>query len=281
MPADKANHDVQHCGNGDVPTISVKAALFNRNMLIILIGFEIFLVIIDATLNYSNWIDIGAVRRLTNIAREDGLGTWFMATQTLIAGLVLFLIFAIQRSKKARRYVVVGWLILAIFFTFMAADDASQIHERLGSAFEAAVGADDDTAPATGLGRVLEFFPSYPWQLLLMPFFAVLGLFMFNFLWRQLDDKRGRIKLVVALTCFMVAIGLDFMEGMEPDNAFNIYTAIKEATPLSSDFVDHFAKVLEEFLEMFAITFLLSAFFLQLSRTGRIFRVHFINENIS
>lgn len=260
--------------DGKLPSVSVDAARFNRNMLILLIAIEILFVLVDATINYSRWIDIGAVRRLANIAREDGLATWFMATQTLFASLVLFLTFALHRSAGTRKRIVIGWLVLALFFLFMAADDASQIHERLGTAFETAVEAENG-APATGLGRVMELFPSYAWQLVVMPIFAIMGLFMFNFLWDELRDTRARIKLVVALGCFLTAIALDFIEGLEPDHAFNIYTYVKEHTFLSEDFVDHFSKSLEEFLEMFGMTLLLSTFFLHISRITHAFQVKF------
>ncbi len=274
MESSAVSAKMRHDSDGRLPSIGVDAVRFNRNMLIFLIGFEIFLVIIDATINYSKWIDIGAIRRLSNIAREDGLGTWFMSTQTLFASLTLFLIYVLHRSAGTRKRIVVGWLVLAIFFMVMAADDASQIHERLGSTFQAAVGAEEG-APPTGLGRVLDAFPSYPWQFLLMPVFAALGLFMFNFLWEQLEDNRARIKMLVALTCFVVAVGLDFIEGLEPGNSLNVYTIIKENTALGGDFVDHFSKSLEEFLEMFAMTLLLSTFFVHLSRITSAFEVRF------
>ncbi|GBE57298.1 hypothetical protein BMS3Abin01_00210 [bacterium BMS3Abin01] len=254
--------------NGKEAAISINAARFNRNLLIFLIACEIFLVIIDATINYSRWIDISAIRRLSNIAREDGVGTWFMSTQTLLAGLTLLLIFLVQRGRGVRRRVLAGWLLLAGFFIWMAVDDASQIHERLGSTFKAAVEASGD-GPATGLGRVLDVFPSYPWQLILMPVFALAGLFLLNFLWDQLDDNRARVKLIAALGCFAVAVGLDFIEGLEPENSFNLYAIIKGSTALSGDFVDHFSKSLEETLEMLGMTIFLSIFFLYLSRAGR------------
>lgn len=271
----KAQREIRIDTHGKLPSVGVDAARFNRNMLILLIAVEILFVIIDATINYSAWIDIGAVRRLSNIAREDGLATWFMATQTLFASLVLFLIFVLNRSAGTRKRIVIAWLVLALFFLFMAADDASQIHERLGTAFETAVGAQDAAPPTGFLGRVMDAFPSYAWQLILMPIFAAFGLFMFNFLWDELKDTRARIKLVVALGCFLTAIALDFIEGMEPDHAFNVYTYIKEHTSLSNDFVDHFSKSLEEFLEMFAMTLMLSTFFLHVSRITRAFEVRF------
>ncbi len=77
--------------NGKTAAISINAARFNRNLPIFLIACEIFLIIIDATINYSRWIHIGTIRRLSNIAREDGMGTWFMSTQTLLAAFFIWM----------------------------------------------------------------------------------------------------------------------------------------------------------------------------------------------
>jgi len=281
MTALKPGDDISLSDGSAPPVISTNPSRFNRNMLIFLIACELLLVLVDATINYSRWIDIGAIRRLSNIAREDGFATWFQTTQTLLAGLTLFVIFLVQKGRGARRRVLVGWLVLALFFTWMAADDASQIHERLGSTFKAAVERSADVGedqPATGAaGKVLDFFPSYPWQLVIMPLFALMGLFLLNFLWDQLDDRRARIKLLVAISCLVVALALDFIEGMDPGNRFNIYSIIKEHTALGEKFVDHFSKSLEEFLEMLGMTLFLSIFFLYLSRSRR-FLVRFTGD---
>ena len=55
----------------------------------------------------------------------------------------------------------------------MAVDDGAQLHERLGSTFK---------AMREDVGSSLDFFPSYPWQILFLPIFGTLGLFMLWFL---------------------------------------------------------------------------------------------------
>ncbi len=48
---------------------------------------EIAFVLLDYHVNYGRLTEIGAIRRLTNIAREDGLASWFGTTQTLLVAL--------------------------------------------------------------------------------------------------------------------------------------------------------------------------------------------------
>lgn len=251
-------------------SITINARRFNRRLLIFLLAVEVFLVILDVTVNYEAWISVPGIRRMANIAREDGIATWFMAVQTLFAGVTVFLIYLVNRSREAPRRERLSWLFLSGFFVFMAFDDAAQIHERLGSAFEyyAETGAGL-------LGRLIGNFPSYAWQLFILPFFAAAGIFMFVFLWTRLKDNTGRIKLILAIDFFVFAIFLDFVEGLEPDSNINIFMKLVDNTALSEDLVYHFAKVVEESLEMLAITLLLSTFFLHLARSASSLRFRF------
>lgn len=161
MPDERTDRKGSENGAAPDAVIGVDSERFNRNMLIFLIVCEIFLVIIDVTINYCNWTDVGAARRFANIAREEGVGTWFMSTQTLLTGLLLFTVYLISKNTGERKIVFRNWQILAVFFTIMAADDAVQFHERAGSTFKALVEAPEG-APATGLGRVLKYFQAIP-----------------------------------------------------------------------------------------------------------------------
>jgi hypothetical protein len=48
------------------------------------VAIELLLVWLDYSVNYGRWTRIGAVRRLVNIPREDGLAGWFQPVQTLL-----------------------------------------------------------------------------------------------------------------------------------------------------------------------------------------------------
>ncbi len=242
-----------------------------RNLLLGCIAFELFLVLIDGVINYGKLIDIGPIRRLCNIAREDGLASWFMVIQTFMAGLTLWAIFLVERARPSTRWTRAGWGVLALFFTAMSADDGAEIHERLGSTFKAVVQAAPSAEGPPSLGaRILELFPSYPWQALLLPFFAGMGLFLLLFLWRKLDPPSSRVVVVAALGLFAAAVGLDFIEGLEKRHPWNLHTWLEARFAVRDSYtIRHFAKSLEEFLEMLGMTFLWMSFVKHFTRTSR------------
>lgn len=221
---------------------------------------EILFVLLDAVVNYAEYSKYSQIQRLFNITREDGLATWFMVTQTFVAGLVLWLIFLVQRSLGASRGRVAGWGFLAGFFIYMAADDGAKIHERLGSVFKLAHKPGGSVMENDLLGRAQALFPSYDWQLVALPLLAAMGLFMLFFLWREFHGRGDRLLLVTAAGSMALAVGLDFIEGLDDEHAWNVQVWIREAYDLTKYTVRHFAKSLEEFLEMLAISLLLMLF---------------------
>jgi hypothetical protein len=238
-----------------------------QRVLIFCIVAEILFVLLDYHVNFGEWTEIGAMRRLFNIAREDGLASWFATTQTLLAGLTLALIGLAARRQPGMGWTATAWLVLASFFIYMAVDDGAQLHERLGSTVEA---MREDS------GASLDFFPSYTWQLIFLPFFGVLGLFMLVFLWRELRSPFSRVLLSTAIAFQVSAVGLDFMEGLEPDHPWNPYAAISERYDLEAwtesrfgesayDTLDHFSRSMEETVEMAAISILWFLFLRHLS----------------
>ncbi len=219
-----------------------------RMLLLSAIAVEIILVLLDAFVNYGKFTDIGAIRRMCNIAREDGMATWFASTQTLLAGLTALMVYIFSKhlGKPA-----IGWLVTALFFMYMAFDDGAQIHERVGTAFEVIAKRGDGGM----LGTLLNISPSYPWQLVFVPVFGAIGLYMTYFLWKELSLSSSRVLMFLALASMGFAVGLDFIEGLDKEHPWNIYTFIRDYFETRSYTVWHFAKVLEEFLEMLSISF--------------------------
>ncbi|MDM8522403.1 hypothetical protein QUF80_03445 [Desulfococcaceae bacterium HSG8] len=245
------------------PTIRIKvnAERIILYLFIFCIATEIFLVLIDAFINYGKYTDINAIRRLCNIAREDSLASWFGTTQTFMAGLTLWLIVLILRNTPASGKKVLGWCVIAGFFTYMAVDDGAEIHERMGTAFDAIAESGDSSADSSSwIKDIADIFPSYSWQLLFLPFFGAMGLFLLIFLWHELSWKKTRILLILALSCFVLAVGLDFIEGLDKKHPMNIYTLIKKKYALRGYTVRHFSKSIEEFIEMLGTTFFWLAF---------------------
>jgi len=238
--------------------LQVDATRLARRVLGLCLLAEFAFVVLDYHINYGKWTETGALRRMFNIAREDSLASWFAVTQAFLIALTLWFVYAILRRSDYPRWRVTGWLVLAVFFTYMAVDDGAQIHERLGTAFKTA---------SVAAGNSLGFFPSYTWQLLFLPLFAALGFFTLVFSWLELREGSLRTLLAAALCLLAVAVGLDFVEGLDDDHPWNAFTWLVEHYDIdpwtrarfgSSDFntVRHFSKSIEEAMEMAANSFL-------------------------
>lgn len=217
------------------------------------LAFEVVLVLLDYHVNYGRLTDVGALRRLTNIAREDSLASWFGTTQTLLVALTAWGLWLGARAARASGWNRSGWLLVAVLFTYMAVDDGAQIHERIGAAYRA----------ADGLGTTL--FPSFAWHVLYVPVLGAAVLGSGVFLWWELRDRWSVALVAAAIAMFAVAVGLDFFEGLDPDHAWNPYSAITREYDLSSftrarfgqspyATLVHFSRSIEEFLEMLANT---------------------------
>ena len=245
-------------------------------MFMALVGIEIFLVLLDAIVNYGKFTDIGALRRLCNIAREDGVATYFAATQTLFAGLTAMLVYVVSKQMGKAKKETIGWLVIALFFIYMAVDDASQIHERVGTAFKTIADRDDGGL----LWSWLHFSPSYSWQLVFLPIFGAIGLYMAYFLWMEIKVSGARTLVFLALAFMSTAVVLDFIEGLHKDHPLNIYTHIKELYDLRSYTVSHFAKVIEEFLEMLSISTFWIVFSTQFFNLLKEANIHIESKNV-
>jgi len=197
------------------------------------------------------------MNRLFNLAREDGFAAWFMNAQTLITALVLWLIFYIHlKFYTSNTYIKVGWLILALFFTYMAADDGAMLHERLGSTF--AMMAEESSS--TDTFYFLNSFPSYTWQILILPFYIAIGIYMLIFLWKIFRLNMMMYKILLAFSFLAIAVILDFIEGIDNDSPFYIYDYFVNLFNVDLYSVEHFSRDIEELLEMMGITLFLAVF---------------------
>lgn len=237
-------------------TLTASTDRLARGLLLSLVSFELLLVILDATIAYGAWIQSGAIRRLFNLTRDDGLGDWFASVQTLWVGLISWLIvFRLNQGPTNQRW---GWGLIALFFTYLAVDDGAKIHERIGTAVKGAGWA--------------EGFPSYTWQWAFGPILGIMALWIFLFLWKSLTERRFRKWFILGLVCYVVSVGLDFTEGLR-------MAGLSEAlgSALYGGTTRHFAKVVEEFLEMLGSTFFLICFLYQLARISPSLVIRFNN----
>ena len=262
--------------------LAIDPTRFVRSVFIACVVAEVAFLFLDYHVNYARLIDIGQIRRLANIAREDSLASWFGTAQTSFAALTLWLIYLVVRRQDTPRWRSAGWLTLAMFFTYMTIDDGAQIHERIGGVYRS---VQERTDPAA-----LAFFPTYTWQLLFLPAFGALGLFTLAFLWFELgfglSAGYSRRSVVAAIFCLVVAVGLDFIEGLERDHAWNLYAWIADSYDLESftrqrfnhspyTTIRHFSRSIEEFLEMLGNTLLWCVFLQHLTVVASDLRVRF------
>lgn len=246
--------------------INLNTRRIARTVLLFCIAIELVLVALDLFVYYGPNANTPSARDLVNLARENSLGTWFSSTQTLVVAILLWLLR--QRLKSipacsARR--IAGWTLLAVFFTYMAIDDAIAIHENIGSSLEDLHAELDDGIPGP-LGSLLEAYPSYAWQVTVGPLFAAMGLFLLLFLWQELQTAQLRWLIILALGCFSLAVGLDYVEGV-----YGGYKQIIVATGWQYETIRHVSKVIEEFIEMLGTSLFLTAFLLHFGAiAGRI-----------
>ncbi len=236
----------------------------SRRLLIVVffscVAIEIALFVLDWKVNHERGSSIGAIRRLFNTTREDSLASWFGVTQTFVVALVLWLTTAIAAKTQPSRWKRVGWIVLAVFFTYMAIDDGAKIHERLGTASKSFAVTKD----AVGI------YPSYAWQVVFMPLFAAMGLFMLIFLWQELPRTKDRVRVFLALSCFGVAVVFDFFEGLDDGYAWLI-----EELDVKKRTIRHYSKSIEETIEMLGMTILLVTFLDNLMQRARVLTVRF------
>jgi hypothetical protein len=170
-----------------------------------------------------------------NITYETNLPTFFSFFIDILTGLTAWLLY--RERQKA------GWLVAAIFFTYMGLDDALQIHEYLGSYF--------------GDAFLKGGFVSYYWQVFFDPFFAIVGGLIFLFLVWQFKEAGCKwcIGLLFAgYLCYAIAMGMDYYEGLNSDLSW-----LMDLLRMKHKMVIHVMRATEEYIEMAGAVMILSA----------------------
>jgi len=216
------------------------------------LGIELILVSLDLLFTFTTWIPVIELRKIFDMTRETSVGTWLSVTLSFLAGLTLLLVFFVARAEDGSKRETMGWLILSLFFICMSVDDCACIHERSGDFLERMVSAG---AIPPGLSRVITWFPTFYWQLIMGPFFAAIGLFMLYFLWQRFGSVNLRKYIIVSLTGLAVAMLIDFFEGMGRG-----VKRLEMATGMSEESVYHMIRLIEESLEIFSMIVLCCAF---------------------
>lgn len=219
---------------------------------------EVAFVFLDMTVNRWQWSDHGAIRRMFNITREDGMASWFAVFQTSMVALTAWTICGLTKLKLGT--VQFRWLIIALFFTYMTVDDGAAVHERVGTALSQS--------------EAVAGFPSYAWQVIFVPFFATVGVYIFISLWMSFATVQERAQVFTAFSCFAVAVAIDFFEGMD-----NAYLYLYNWFEWSSREAKHYSKSLEEFIEMVGMSILLVTFLGFIPRLAGGINIRFVRRS--
>ena len=121
----RKNRQPSPAPSNPAPALPAVDLTFHRNtvlrvVLLVCVVCEISFVVLDYHVNSARLTDISSVRNFFNTTREDGLPSWFAITQTTLIALTVWMIFISVLNQDRSRWVRIGWLILAIFFSYMA-----------------------------------------------------------------------------------------------------------------------------------------------------------------
>lgn len=248
-------------------------------LLFTLFAIEGFLLAADLTINHGQLTDQGPVRRFFNIAREDGAASWFQVTQTILVALTLWLICALSFAAGRSRGVRYGWMLFALFYSFLAFDDGSQFHERVGTIVEMQTdhqSAAEETSTARGSDSAGNGFLSYGWHLAMGPFFAAAGILLLWFALREMKKHRMAFNFfLLGMAAMGAAQALDFMEGMSPVEPANPLRVLRKFTGYSQEDVEHLSRAVEEMIEMVSMSYFWIAYLVVLAREFPDFSVSF------
>lgn len=200
---------------------------------------QAWLVVLHFRLAGHDSLNVRVVGRAFDLTREATIPNAFSALLALAAGVAAGVLAGLFRRDNTSKARWMGWLGVMIVFLYIAADDASSLHERINAVVS------------------LEFiaainYPSYPWHVVLFPCFA-LAIAVSLWLVRAdiTRDLSQKLALIGALLCFAISQGFDFIEGWETMNR-------NPNDPISAQLLQMI--VVEEVLEMIGTSLFLYVF---------------------
>jgi len=212
-----------------------------RDLLIACLFVEAWLVFLHFQLALHATPTVRALGQAFDMRREASIATYWSCLLTLGIGLVCFCVTVIQRRNGSAKLSCRGWAYAGIVFVCLSVDDAIAFHEKIGA--------------ITSLELMHSLnYPSYPWHVSVAPIITFCLLSAAFVIWRDVRRIEGLTAiLLLALGCFAIALGLDFMEGIEEMAAMETGAANSPVLP--------FLMVAEELLEMVGATLILYVVF--------------------
>ena len=180
-----------------------------RRLLFACIGAELLWPLLDELIEVQELIGNRNIHHIVDMSLEQNAPTWFASLQASLVALTVFGIYFAARHLGASRWTCRGWMTIGCFFAYIGFDDAAKFHERLGTT----IGQFFEDDPKSNILPVqwLLDIDTYNWQRFLLPIFAAIGLFIFLFLWKQFGKFGLRKFMLIGMTCFAVAVMMDFL----------------------------------------------------------------------
>lgn len=190
----------------------------------------------------------GRLVRFVHLDREGNLPTWFASTQFLCLAAAFAWLFLLDRSRSSpRRHWL--WGICAFGAVALSLDEGAALHELLGTL----LGLAFDRASDGTWFKALEAFPSYYWILIYVPFVLPVAVFLLVSVAKRIGNNRFLL-FAGALLYLTGALILDFLEGRYGDADHTGLPIVLNDQPYLLDVF-----LIEEMLEMFGVTLVLSA----------------------
>ena len=218
------------------------------------------LFFLDYTINWREGSSRKTIRAMFDTTAEHSIAGWFSATLTFVVALAAGANVVLVRNIDSSTWRRTGWLVITVLFAYLSLDDGAAIHEHLGAGLK--------QTPV--IGAAIEAYDSYSWHIVILPFFVAIGGFMLVFLWKELAHRNERIGILAAFSFLALAVGQDYIEGTTEE--YDWFEATYGMDPYA---ILHFAKSLEESLEMLGMTTFLVVFLSHLMRTFRTITLRF------
>lgn len=233
--------------------IKLDSKKITNNLFIILIVIESLLFLGDVFINYNRLSSHRSIRQMFNMTREDSLANWVASLQAIFVGVTVWIIYYLSRIQNAATSKKFGYIMIALFFSYVGLDDGCKLHERLGTVTQDYF--NDHSSALYGLTDFIQGFPSYTWHILFTPVFASFGFWMLIFLYREASTQDNKILLFEGISCFGLAVVMDFIEGSSSILEAAAQTISADVIPFK-----HFLAVLEEFIELIGTSLFLALF---------------------
>ena len=202
-----------------------------------------FLVLCDFVFTFRDITDYYVFYRIFDMTKEESIPNWYASILLFCIGLTSLLIYIIQRAQGVSGSESSPWLLCSGFFTFLSMDDGAKIHERLGSFFR------DLTEDGDGIFWIfqdlLETASTYSWQVFVLPVFLFIAFFMVFWGYQNVKNVKTQGWVLFGGLCIGAALGADYFEGLVDNDVVSL-----EGRSLSVDTIEHYQRVIEEFLEM-------------------------------